>query len=652
MSHSQSPNNRGSIFGWAKSLKRSNLLSNESVNEISDNDSISKSPTKASYTSPHQQHSPLNIPNANAHNTQSSDSQNSFYQQQLSHHNHGGNFFGTSPTGSSHHSDFLRPLLNHKLRSTNNVSRVRSNSLNQSESSIRQHRDSFMQTNALVDENSKYFGVPLQQALDESSAKISILTGDQSDGLQYGQIPIVVAKCGVYLKKNGLTVEGIFRVGGSSKRIKDLQVIFNTPPSFGKQLNWDGYTVHDAASILRRYLNALPEPLIPLNMYDDFREPLRNRRRIISYMQYKAENPSKSLKQASVEDVSSTSQMLTEANVEKFNDNGVSDFRRRNDSNVSSHPTSSIQPSTEQLRHVEQQLQLQFLLLLPQQPQQLQQRQPTEEEIELKNKKKSKNYKKLTRDVHAAIDEYKHLVNDLPLASKQLLFYVLDLLAMVRNHLKENLMSSRNLAAIFQPLILSHPNHDLDPDEYALSQLVVEFLIHYAYKLLPTHTSKSVSINTNEDVVPTEPPQALQSAVTSTSTTPLESATSLSKNDLLLKEPIVLAQPAPPPFNRRHSKSLSSAGNHEDLVVGYQHNVTGSIPFESDVDYISDENDIGSDVEESYFNQSRLANAGSPMRINFDNERPNAEPEVPKNGTSEEPVIIVTTPSSGPTTAK
>lgn len=50
--------------------------------------------------------------------------------------------------------------------------------------------------------------------------------------------------------------------------------------------------------------------------------------------------------------------MLTEANVEKFNDNGISDFRRRNDSNVSSHPTSSIQPPTEQLGHVEQQQQL------------------------------------------------------------------------------------------------------------------------------------------------------------------------------------------------------------------------------------------------------------------------------------------------------
>lgn len=628
MSQSQSPNNRGSIFGWAKSLKRSsNLLSNESVNEISDNDSISKSPTKTSFSSSHQHHSPLNIPNANAQNQNQHgnlDSPNSSYQnhQQLNNH-HGSNFFGTSPTGSSHHSDFLRPLLNHKSRSTNNVSRVRSNSLNQSESSIRQHRDSFMQTNALVDENSKYFGVPLQQALDEASAKISILTGDQSDGLKYGQIPIVVAKCGVYLKNNGLNVEGIFRVGGSSKRIKDLQVIFNTPPTFGKQLNWDGYTVHDAASILRRYLNALPEPLIPLNMYEDFREPLKNRKRIICYMQYKAENPSKSLKQASVEDLTSSSQMLTQANVEKIG-NGV-DFRKRNDSNVSSHPTSSIQPTELQLQQQQPQQQQQQ----PPQPP----RQPTQEEIDLKNKKKSKNYKKLTRDVHAAIDDFKHLVNDLPTASKQLLFYVLDLLAMVRNHLKENLMSSRNLAAIFQPLILSHPSHDLDPEEYALSQLVVEFLIHYAYKLLPTNTP-------TEETAPVEPPQSIQSAVTSTSTTPLESATSLSKNDLL-KEPA--------PFNRRHSKSLSSAGNHEDLVVGYQHNVTGSIPFESDVDYeVSDDNDIGSDVEESYFNQSRLANAANPMRINFDNERPQAKPEEPSNGAAEEPVIIVTTPSSGP----
>ena len=32
--------------------------------------------------------------------------------------------------------------------------------------------------------------------------------------------------------------------------------------------------MHDAANVLRRYLNNLPEPIVPLDLYDRFREPL------------------------------------------------------------------------------------------------------------------------------------------------------------------------------------------------------------------------------------------------------------------------------------------------------------------------------------------------------------------------------------------
>ena len=63
---------------------------------------------------------------------------------------------------------------------------------------------------------------------------------------------------------------------------------------------------------------------------------------------------------------------------------------------------------------------------------------------------------------------------------------------MVQSNSNENLMSSRNLAAIFQPSILLHPQHDMDPEEYALSQAVVEFLIQYAYKLLPNEEPQKV----------------------------------------------------------------------------------------------------------------------------------------------------------------
>ncbi|CAG8849328.1 25615_t:CDS:2, partial [Racocetra persica] len=67
------------------------------------------------------------------------------------------------------------------------------------------------------------------------------------------------------------TTEGIFRLSGSAKRIKELQTIFDSPPVYGKTLTWVGYSVHDAANVLRRYLNHLPDKVIPLVWYDKFR---------------------------------------------------------------------------------------------------------------------------------------------------------------------------------------------------------------------------------------------------------------------------------------------------------------------------------------------------------------------------------------------
>ena len=60
-------------------------------------------------------------------------------------------------------------------------------------------------------------------------------------------------------------------MSGSAKRIKELQIKFDTPPLYGRTLDWTGYSVHDAANILRRYLNHLPDPVIPLKWYEQFR---------------------------------------------------------------------------------------------------------------------------------------------------------------------------------------------------------------------------------------------------------------------------------------------------------------------------------------------------------------------------------------------
>jgi GTPase-activating protein SAC7 len=169
-------------------------------------------------------------------------------------------------------------------------------------------------------------------------------------------------------------VEGIFRLSGAEKRIKELVVIFNSPDRYGKGLDWDGYTVHDAANVLRRYLNQLPEPIVPLDLYDRFRDPLRGH----------------ALEAVGDQEASQAS--------EEF-------------------------------------------------------------------------------DLDSTILKYQQLITELPPLNRQLLLYILDLLAVFASKSDENRMTSQNLAAIFQPGMLSHPAHDMAPAEYRLSQDVLVFLI-------------------------------------------------------------------------------------------------------------------------------------------------------------------------------
>ncbi|KAJ5746771.1 hypothetical protein N7520_011953 [Penicillium odoratum] len=216
------------------------------------------------------------------------------------------------------------------------------------------------------------FGVPLNESIKYANVAIS-LTNEHGENFIYGYVPIVVAKCGVFLKEKATDVEGIFRLNGSAKRIKDLQELFDSPERYGKGLDWDGYTVHDAANVLRRYLNQLPEPIVPLEFYERFREPLR------AY-------------QKQVQEQTQTS------DAEKFD--------------------------------------------------------------------------------HAnAVETYQNLIIELPPLNKQLLLYILDLLAVFASKSEQNRMTSANLSAIFQPGMLSHPQHDMSPEEYKLSQDVLIFLI-------------------------------------------------------------------------------------------------------------------------------------------------------------------------------
>lgn len=142
-----------------------------------------------------------------------------------------------------------------------------------------------------------------------------------------------------------------------------MQLAFDTPDRYGKGFNCTGYTVHDAANLLLRYLLQLPEPVIHPEFYERFRSTLSDA-------------------------------MLGGA---------------------------------------------------------------------------------LNSEV--TIQTYQKLVTELPPLSRHLLLYLLDLMAVFADKADVNNMTTPKLAAIFQPALLSHPEHCLSPNEQQLSQNVLIFLI-------------------------------------------------------------------------------------------------------------------------------------------------------------------------------
>jgi GTPase-activating protein SAC7 len=52
--------------------------------------------------------------------------------------------------------------------------------------------------------------------------------------------------------------------------VQALEKTFDNPPRYGKGVSWDGFTIHDCAALVLRYLKCLPEPVIPYEYYDQF----------------------------------------------------------------------------------------------------------------------------------------------------------------------------------------------------------------------------------------------------------------------------------------------------------------------------------------------------------------------------------------------
>jgi hypothetical protein len=120
------------------------------------------------------------------------------------------------------------------------------------------------------DKKKEVFGVPLISSLEYAFVYI-----DPNDNCNNKKIPIVVYECINFIKKNGMTKEGIFRVNGSERRINSCLNVFNESAGYGFGYDFEGMNVFDVASLLKLYIRQLPEPLIPFCLYNTFLDVIK-----------------------------------------------------------------------------------------------------------------------------------------------------------------------------------------------------------------------------------------------------------------------------------------------------------------------------------------------------------------------------------------
>lgn len=245
-----------------------------------------------------------------------------------------------------------------------------------------------VQTDHEAEQPSRVFGIPIHQSMVYASATISLI--DETDkGDIYGWVPAIVATIAIFIKEQdahpptqashkvyfreffplmhriGTDVEDIFALNGNPARVMQLQTAFETPPLYGMDLKWDGYTIHNTAALLQRYLKTLPEPIIPYAIYSDF-----------------VNNILGPTLEATGEDLTNT------------------------------------------------------------------------------------------------ISTTQQLITALPPLNRQLLLYILDILAILINKSEINKMTPERLTAAFQPAILSAPPAKIDTEAHSNAARVVVFLIH------------------------------------------------------------------------------------------------------------------------------------------------------------------------------
>ncbi|XP_017278064.1 rho GTPase-activating protein 6 isoform X2 [Kryptolebias marmoratus] len=120
-----------------------------------------------------------------------------------------------------------------------------------------------------LDDNQSRLLEALQLSLPDEAAGNRKKPRDKKLSLNpiYRQVPRIVDLCCQHLEKYGLQTVGIFRIGSSKKRVRQLREEFDQ--GWEVHIN-EEQSVHDVAALLKKFLRDLPDPLLTRELYTAF----------------------------------------------------------------------------------------------------------------------------------------------------------------------------------------------------------------------------------------------------------------------------------------------------------------------------------------------------------------------------------------------
>ncbi|OIW22953.1 Rho GTPase activation protein [Coniochaeta ligniaria NRRL 30616] len=111
------------------------------------------------------------------------------------------------------------------------------------------------------------FGVSLQKSIQvaHGSARTRHTTGNGKGGTSHRDFPLCVHKCVNFITsgtEEGVAVPDIFGEAGDAPRLAALRRLFSEGPTYGEDIDWEWFTVYEAADLILVYLSELPKPLV------------------------------------------------------------------------------------------------------------------------------------------------------------------------------------------------------------------------------------------------------------------------------------------------------------------------------------------------------------------------------------------------------